>query len=547
MTKIHDNMFFLILIIALLFFGGCSYAGAVGNTNTAASTAQQELAISAEDHLPVVDLSAYSGSVLIDQGGVYQLTGTLSEGQLLIEVSKDDTVELILSNVSITSASGAAINCRQAKKLIITLADGTENSLTDTAKYTFDDPAEEEPDAALFSKADTIIRGNGALTVNGNYKHGIASKDDLEIENGTICVTSVSDALRGKDCVTIKGGSFQIRAGKDGISSTNIKDAEKGAIAISGGNFDITAAGDAIQAETVVSISGGEFAITTEGRSTGTSDSQKGIKAKEMIVIDSGTFELHTTDDAIHSNLDLTVNGGEFRIETEDDGIHADRALQINGGTFNIPRCYEGFEGTEITFNGGNVFINATDDAIGAYAGTESAEAFKGWDGNPNISVTINGGEIEAVSGGDTVDSNGNIFVNGGKLRLSSPADPYYEGVLLCNGRVTVTGGDLAMVGNIGVELTVENQPMVLVSFSTLQPSGTTVSLRDREGNILLETLSRRDYKQAIFSSGDLRIGETYAIYAGEQKIVELTLQGMINKVSNDGGPFTGGYPRGHW
>ena len=494
-----------------------------------------------------IDLSTQTGAIMVTRGGSYTLTGTLNDGQIVVDAPEDEKVELILSNAEIASSSSAAIDCRQAKDLIVTLADNTQNTLTDAASYHYDDPDQDEPNAALFSKADLLIRGNGSLRVQGNYKHGIASKDDLKIEGGAITVISVSDALRGKDSVTVEDGTIVLQAGKDGISATNEQNADKGRVEISGGSFTITAAGDGIQAEQALSITGGSFSITTEGISSGTSDSQKGIKAGNRIAIDNGTFQLNTRDDAIHSNLDATINSGTFTIETGDDGVHAARDLVINGGAFNIPVCHEGFEATTITFNGGDIFIDSEDDAIGAAAGTEEARSFEGWDGNPYITVTINGGSIEAVSGGDTVDSNGNIFVSGGRLRLNSPAVPYYEGCLLCNGRVTVTGGDIAFVGNIGVELTVENQPMLLVSYARGKGAGTVVSLRDQSGKTLLETLARRDYTQSVFSSPELQVGETYSVYVDDERITDVTLTGAINKAADDGGAFTGGYPRGHW
>ena len=547
MHKIHKTLILLITAAVPLVLGGCSGAAADKKADVADFQTQNETVIPATDEITAVDLSAHSETILLDQGGVYLLTGSLSGGQIVIDAAKDDSVELILSGASITSTFGAAVNCRQAKDLIITLQDDTENFLTDASEYHFDDPSGDEPDAALFGKADIIIRGNGALTVEGNYKHGIASKDDLKIESGMINVTSVSDALRGKDSVTVRDGSVNIRAGKDGIAATNGKEENKGRIEISGGTFSITSGGDAIQAETTLKITGGDFTITTEGQSTGSSESQKGIKAKDLLQIEGGKFHLFTQDDAIHSDLDVTISGGDFYIETDDDGIHADRDLVINDGGFNIPVCYEGMEGTTVTVNGGNIFIDARDDAIGAAAGTEEAGALNDRSGNPAVWVSVNGGEIEAVSGGDTVDSNGNIFVSGGKLRLSSPAEPYYEGVLLCNGRVTVTGGDLAMAGNIGVELTVENQPMLLISYRNSQPKGSVISLRDKSGRVVLETLSRKDYTQAIFSSSELEIGKTYTVYSDDRKITDVKLNGMINKAADDGGEFTGGYPRGHW
>ena len=157
-----------------------------------------------------INLSKQKGTVKITEGGVYTLTGKLKDGQILIEAPKEDKVELILSGAEISSRDGAAIECREAKDLILTLAEGTKNTLTDG------ETEREEASAALFSKADLKIRGEGSLNVEGNYKHGIDTKDDLTIEGGDITVRSVSDALRGKDSVSVEGGSFDLKAGKDG-------------------------------------------------------------------------------------------------------------------------------------------------------------------------------------------------------------------------------------------------------------------------------------------------------------------------------------------
>jgi len=189
----------------------------------------------------------------------------------------------------------------------------------------------------------------------------------------------------------------------------------------------------------------------------------------------------------------------------------------------------------------------ADDDAIGAAAKTDEAKSNGGANGNPNVKVYINGGEIEAVSGGDTIDSNGDIFVTGGKLRLSSPADPYYEGVLLCNGTVHISGGDIAMVGNVGVELTVENQPVLFISHPSTQKAGSIVSLQDADGKTILSVTSQKDFKQTIFSSPQLEIGKTYTVFIDDIRKTEITLNDMIGKTADDGGTFTGGYPRGHW
>ena len=62
-------------------------------------------------------------------------------------------------------------------------------TVSDGKSYVFANPTEDEPNAAIFSKADLTIYGGGSLTVTGNFNDGIASKDGLIIASGTIAVT----------------------------------------------------------------------------------------------------------------------------------------------------------------------------------------------------------------------------------------------------------------------------------------------------------------------------------------------------------------------
>lgn len=107
----------------------------------------------------------------------------------------------------------------------MTLAADSENELSDGTEYQTDD---DNPDAALFSKDDLVINGSGSLTVQGNYKHGIAGNDDLVITGGRLTVNSLSHALRGKDSVAILDGTFVLTSQKDGIQASNTEDSTKG-------------------------------------------------------------------------------------------------------------------------------------------------------------------------------------------------------------------------------------------------------------------------------------------------------------------------------
>lgn len=489
-----------------------------------------------------------SGSTLnITADGVYEISGTLSDGQIIINAPDTAIVELVLSGVNISNSKNSAIYCKNCDDFIITLTENTQNILNDAKSYTYDDIANQEPNAALFSKTDMNIGGSGWLTINANFNHGISSKDDLVIEGGGFNIASVGDAIRGKDSLVILNGKFELNATGDGLQASSIDGAEFGYAQIVDGEYIIKACGDAIQAETTLTISGGTFDIITEGTPVGESDSQKGLKAGTLLTVDNGTFRIISKDDAVHADVDTKINGGTFYIETGDDAIHANRNLYINGGEINIPKCYEGFEGTIIEVNGGKSFIDASNDAVSAAAGTAEAEAGEGRGGNKYVYVEFNGGELEAVSGGDTVDSNGNIYVKGGTLRLSSPPRPNYEGALLCNGDVTISGGNVALVGNVGVGLYGDKQPILYVSHTEEQKEETIVSLRDKNGKTLLEVEARDSYIQSLFTSSELKIGDTYGVYIDGKKKLDVTLTDVITQIGDDGGEFTGGYRRGNW
>ena len=207
-------------------------------------------------------VSINNATVTISKEGCYLINGELEDGQIIVDAGDSDKVQLVLDKASIHCSTGSAILVRNADKVKVTLAADSENELSDGTEYQTDD---DNPDAALFSKDDLVINGSGSLTVQGNYKHGIAGNDDLVITGGRLTVNSLSHALRGKDSVAILDGTFVLTSQKDGIQASNTEDSTKGWVQIDGGNFTIQSSGDGIQAETNLSIYDGSFTITSGG------------------------------------------------------------------------------------------------------------------------------------------------------------------------------------------------------------------------------------------------------------------------------------------
>lgn len=204
-----------------------------------------------------------SGNIItISKEGTYVLSGALSEGQIVVDADSAK-VQLVLDNVDITCASSAAIYIKNADKTFITLADGSENILMNTAEYEAID--DNNIDAVIFSKDDMTLNGKGTLTINSEYGHGIVSKDDLKLVSGTCNITAKNHALSGKDSVRIAAGTYNLTSGKDGIHSENADDDEKGFVYIASGDFTIESTGDGIDASYVVQIDDGDFEITAGG------------------------------------------------------------------------------------------------------------------------------------------------------------------------------------------------------------------------------------------------------------------------------------------
>ncbi|MDR0570917.1 MAG: carbohydrate-binding domain-containing protein [Clostridiales Family XIII bacterium] len=373
--------------------------------------------------------AAEGGVVTITQGGEYNITGKLT--QVVVAATSKDTVRLLLNGAEITNPKGAAIYASQCDKLVITLAEGTKNTVTDGGGgYEYVLQADEEPNAAIFSKDDLTINGKGSLIVNAGFNNGIGTKDDLVVESGTINITAANNGIKGNDSVTVSGGDLTIKAGNDGIQSSNATDAGKGFISITGGSFAITAARDGIQAETTLGVAGGTFNITAGGGSAkapsaASAESYKGLKASGDIAISGGTFVIDSADDAVHSNANVTISGGTLTISTGDDGAHADGDLAVKGGTVNVTKSYEGLEGNNVTISGGTITVVATDDGINAAGGADnSGMGGRGFGGGDRFAaagahaINITGGVVTVYANSDVLDSNGAISVTGGTVAV---------------------------------------------------------------------------------------------------------------------------------
>ena len=508
-------------------------------------------------------------TVTITEEGTYVFSGTLSEGQIVVDAD-DAKVQIVLDNVDITCATNAAVYVKSADKVFVTLAEGSQNTLRNTDEYVAVD--DNNIDAVIFSRSDLTLNGTGSLTIVSAEGHGIVSKDDLKITGGTYDITAAGHALSGKDSVRIADGTFVLTAGKDGIHSENEDNEEKGYIYIADGDFTITSDGDGMDASNIVQIEDGTFDITAGGgaayslkthesdmsggpgggmpqngekpdgedmpemgekpdganmpemgekldganmpemgekpdgenmpQDTTTDESgtsTKGIKADGDMYLKGGTYQIDSADDSIHSNANITIADGTYTLATGDDGVHADDALIVNGGTITVTESYEGLEGLTVTINDGTIDITARDDGINA-AGEK---------------MELNGGYIHILAGGDGMDSNGDLTINGGEIYIDGPSDNGNSAIDYGDrSSAYVNGGTLVAIGSSGMAEGMSDsskQKVLMVKLGEKMEAGDVV-LTDSEGNVIVSYTALKSYDCVIISTAEVESGATYTL-----------------------------------
>ena len=531
-------------------------------------------------------VSVDGSTVTFTAAGTYVITGTLSDGMLLVDAPEDTKLQLVFCGVSITSASSAALYIRQADKVFVTLAEGTGNTLANGGVFTAVD--DNNIDGAVFSKEDLSFNGSGTLTVTSPAGHGIVCKDDLVLAGGVYAITSASHAIDANDSVRVTDSTLTLDAGKDGIHADNDEDTEKGFVYVESGTFTIEAEGDGISASVWVQLDGGEYEITAGGGNTnGTkhsssgwgqfggrpgqqtdtqtdtdSTSMKGIKAGTSLLIRGGSFTIDSADDSLHCNGSAVIEDGSFTLSTGDDGIHADEALSVSGGTITILTSYEGMEALHLSISGGDIKITASDDGLNAAGGADSS-GFGGRDngqfgdpgsfggghpggmggqtppsgdqggqtppdgqpggdgGNPggmgssNGTIVISGGTLFINAGGDGIDSNGSLTITGGKLEVYTPTQGD-TATLDYDTTGTITGGIFLGSGATGMAQTLTGSGQgVLTQTTGNQSAGTTVSVADTQGNVLVSFTPNNPFGIVIISLPGLIAGESYVVTVG--------------------------------
>lgn len=353
-------------------------------------------------------------TVTISAAGTYVFSGTLTDGQIEVSAGKEDLVRLVLNGVTLTSSTSAPIDSSQAGKTVIVLAEGSKNTVTDATEYKYESADDDEPDAAIFSKDDLTINGTGSLTVTGNYKNGIGSKDTLKIVSGTISVTAANDGIRGRDAVAVKDGAITVDAEGDAVRSNNDEDTTKGWVAIEGGTFQMTSGQDAFQAETILQVTDGTFDITAGGGSANAAAHQEQFGGQGG-GRPGGNSGFQPGGDR-SSTSSGTASGAASGTQAERPNVTPPAESSAGTATKNVAASVSSNTAESQT---------AQPDQSGSSGTAESTEedststkALKG-----GSEVYLSGGTFQIDSADDAVHSNGTVIVAGGNLNISTGDD----------------------------------------------------------------------------------------------------------------------------
>lgn len=414
---------------------------------------------------------------------------------------------------------------------------------------------------------------------------GLSCDDELTIKGGRVNITAGGDA---------------VKASPDTDDAENPDTTSLGNVTVSGGTMTLTAANDGVQADGDLTISGGTFAVTANGGHTTAliddSASCKGLKAGKTLTVSGGTVNVDSADDALHAN-DVTVSGGTLTLASGDDAVHADNDLVVgvqgSSSTSNpkidITASYEGLEGTTVSVYSGDIDVAASDDGVNA-ANSDLGER------SDKYAINIAGGDLYIDAGSDGLDSNNDITMTGGKVEVYG-ADAMMDAAIDYDGTFTLSGGTLF---GAGMEPGAGTQAYVAVGEtspsgghggmgggqgmtrpdktdgSTMTPpdgqqsgtrpekpsgdkngwtggkgqsanresalgikEGSVITVQDASGKTLYTATALGSMSSVIFSSADIKEGETYTVLVDGASVGTATAK--LGTSSSDGGSFAPG------
>lgn len=402
--------------------------------------------------------------VTIQKEGVYLLSGSLTNGQIVIDANKTDKIQLVLNGTEINCKNSAAVYVKQADKVFLTLAPDSNNQLATSQEFQTTD--ENQVDGVIFSKEDITLNGRGTLSISSKYGHGIVSKDDLVITGGTYEIEAARHALSGKDSIRIAKGSFTLTSGKDGLHGSNDDDSSLGFLYLAGGSLEINSQDDGMHSDSRIQLCGSDVNIK---------ESLEGIEAP-AIQITEGTISVNSRDDGLNASSGSSGDSG--------------------GNDWKPQEMFEADNNCSIEISGGHIEINASGDGI-----------------DSNGSLTISGGETyisgPTDSGNGALDYNGEGQINGGILVAAGASG------------MAQNFGNQSTQGSMLVNFSDTHQP------DTSSKTAGQILLKDVDNNTLISYTPEKSYSCVVISCPEIIQGGTYTVTADKEEMI-VTMSELI-------------------
>ena len=280
-----------------------------------------------------------NGALIISTGGAYRLSGSLSDGQVVVDTGEEkQDVQLILDGVSLRCAHDAALHiCRAGDTDIYTVPDTENRLVSGTERELVADP--NASGAALQAEDDIDLHGPGSLIVEGYLNNGIGCKNDIDIRGGSCAIIAVNNGLKGNESVEISGGSLSIQCGNDGIKTDDAKKAGKGNIRVTGGSVTVAAGDQGLCAVKDIQITGGRLEVRAQADGLKAGDKS----APGRVEISGGDSTIVSGNDAIDAAA-LNLSGGSLLALGRDKDIKptVEAAIPCYAGKLKVPEG-EGF------------------------------------------------------------------------------------------------------------------------------------------------------------------------------------------------------------